>query len=186
MPIAQISIHPEPTNLRTFGTPGLSFSGCFRVMHRFSDFMSHSISMLSGKQLWQSHAPVNSCIVYTLGLPLAWLFLVLHPFIDLMNRVKVQCQSHEFPFIPSLPTHMRSVRGCHSRGAFSIQKNARQVTSVFELYFSVSGFYFFAFFSLPRPLRNLRKPPFLPLSISSIPASARSFISPIDQDAIAR
>lgn len=66
------------------------------------------------------------------------------------------------------------------------KKNARQVTSVFELYFSVSGVYFFAFFSLPRPLRNLRKPPFLPLSISSIPASARSFISPIDQDAIAR
>ena len=26
----------------------------------------------------QSHAPVNSCITYTLGLPLAWLFLVLH------------------------------------------------------------------------------------------------------------
>ena len=71
-------------------------------------------------------------------------------------------------------------------GAFSIQKNARHLASVFELYFCMSGFYFFAFFSLPRPLRNLRKPPFLPLSISSIPASARSLISPIDQDAIAR
>ena len=77
--------------------------------------------------------------------------------------------------------------GLSFSGVLSLyKKNARQVTSVFELYFSVSGFYFFAFFSLPRPLRNLRKPPFLPLSISSIPASARSFISPIDQDAIAR
>ena len=116
--------------------------GGFRVMHRFSDLMSHSNSMLNGEQLRQSHVPVNSCTSCTLGLPAAWFF--------------------------------------------SIRKNARQVTSVFELYFSVSGFYFFAFFSLPRPLRNLRKPPFLPLSISSIPASARSLISPIDQDAIAR
>ena len=105
MPIAQNSIHPEPANSHALST-GLSFSG----MHRFSDLMSHSNSMLSGKQLRQSHAPVNSCITYTLGLPLAWLFLVLHPFIDLMNRVKVQCQSHKFPFIPSLPAHMRSVR----------------------------------------------------------------------------
>ena len=110
MSIARISIHPELANSRTFSTLGLSFLGCFRVMHRFSDLMSHSISMLNGKQLRQSHAPVNSCITYTLGLSLAWLFLVLHPFIDLMNRVKVQCQSHKFPFIPSLPTHVRSVR----------------------------------------------------------------------------
>ena len=96
MPIAQISIHPEPANSHAFSTLGLSFSGCFRVMHRFSDLMSHSNSMLSGKQLRQSHAPVNSCIVYTLGLSLAWLFLVLHPFIDLMTRVKVQCNRTNF------------------------------------------------------------------------------------------
>ena len=51
----------------------------------------HPKTAIFSEQLRQSHASVNSCAQSTLGLPLAWLFLVLHLNIAVL-QLKIYCE----------------------------------------------------------------------------------------------
>ena len=81
--------------------------------------------------------------------------------------------------------HFKELQQKHITTAL-ITKKALATASAFLIAMAQLYYFLFAFFSLPRPLINLRKPPFLPLSISTRPSRARWLMIPIDHAAIVR